>query len=49
MGRGKVNPHKAHHNHMLECKSPKQKRRLRKGATMSKADQNNVAQLIPYK
>ncbi|MGE5380248.1 MAG: 50S ribosomal protein L35 [Methylocystaceae bacterium] len=48
-GSGKVKRHKAYHSHLLECKSPKQKRHLRQGSTMSKADQKNIAQLIPYK
>lgn len=48
-GSGKVKRHKAYASHLLSSKSPKQKRRLRTGTTMSKADQKNVAQLIPYK
>ena len=41
-GNGKVKRHKAFRNHLMEAKSPKQKRNLRKSTTLSKADEKRV-------
>ena len=41
-GTGKVKRHKAFRNHLLEHKSPKQKRNLRKSTTLSKSDEKRV-------
>lgn len=48
-GTGKVVRHHAFTSHLLEGKSAKQKRKLRKAAVMSKGDQKRIAQLITYK
>ena len=34
--------------HKLEGKSPKRRRRLRKGQLVAKADQPNMQRLVPY-
>ena len=34
--------------HKLEGKSPKRRRRLRKGQLVAKADQPNMKRLVPY-
>ena len=47
-GTGKIRRNKAYHRHILTTKSPKQKRNLRKGGLMSKADTPGVRLLIPY-
>jgi large subunit ribosomal protein L35 len=41
-GNGKVKRHKAFRSHLMEAKSPKQKRNLRKSTTLSKADEKRV-------
>ncbi|MGE5396511.1 MAG: 50S ribosomal protein L35 [Chitinophagales bacterium] len=46
---GGIKRSNAYHSHLLECKSPKRKRNLRKGSYVSKADAAKVARLIPYK
>jgi len=47
-GSGKVRRHHAFTSHILESKSPKRKRNLRKGAIMSKGDQKRIEQMITY-
>ena len=47
-GTGKIRRNKAYHRHILTSKSPKQKRNLRKGGLLSKADAPGVRLLIPY-
>lgn len=46
---GKVKCAQAYKSHILNKKSTKRKRNLRKGAYISPADQQNVRVLIPYK
>jgi large subunit ribosomal protein L35 len=41
-GTGKVKRHKAYRNHLLEKKSPKQKRNLRKSTTVHSTDEKRV-------
>ncbi|TCS96707.1 50S ribosomal protein L35 [Hazenella coriacea] len=47
-GTGKVKRQHAFTNHILEKKSAKRKRNLRKGAIMAKGDQTRIKQLITY-
>lgn len=44
---GKIKRSKAFTSHILEKKSPKRKRQLRKATLISKADQKRVAKLLP--
>ena len=46
---GKVKRAKAYKSHILNKKSSKRKRNLRKGTYISAAEQKNVRVLIPYK
>ena len=46
---GKIKRFHAFTSHILEKKSPKRKRNLRKSAIMCKADAQRVIKLIPYK
>lgn len=46
---GKVKRAKAYKSHILNKKSPKRKRNLRKGTYISVAEENNIRNLIPYK
>lgn len=46
---GKVKRAKAYKSHILNKKSSKRKRNLRKGTFISPAEQKNVRVLIPYK
>ncbi|MBC5649301.1 50S ribosomal protein L35 [Christensenella tenuis] len=46
---GKVKRAKAYKSHILNKKSSKRKRNLRKGTYISTAEQKNVKVLIPYK
>ena len=46
---GRVKRAKAYKSHILNKKSTKRKRNLRKGAYISPAEQKNVRVLIPYK
>ena len=48
-GSGKITRQRAHHSHILEKKSPKRKRSLRKGAIVSAADENRVKQMLKLK
>jgi len=47
-GTGKIKRNKAYKSHILEKKSPKRKRNLRKSAIMAAGDSKRVAKLIPY-
>ena len=47
-GTGKLVRHKAFSSHILETKSPKRKRNLRKAAVSSSADQNRLRKILPY-
>lgn len=46
---GKIKRSQAFTSHILEKKSPKRKRNLRKSAIMFKGDAQRVIKLIPYK
>ena len=48
-GSGKIKRNHAFTSHILEKKSPKRKRNLRKNAVMFKGDAKRVQHLIPYK
>ncbi|SMB95985.1 LSU ribosomal protein L35P [Desulfonispora thiosulfatigenes DSM 11270] len=48
-GTGKIKRNKAFKSHILEKKSTKRKRKLRKSAIMFKGDAKRIQQLIPYK
>lgn len=48
-GSGKVKRNRAFTSHLLEGKSPKRKRQLRKGLVMAKGDEKRIRQLIAYK
>lgn len=47
-GSGKVKRAKAYKSHILEKKSPKRKRNLRKAAIASNADMKRIAKMLPY-
>lgn len=47
-GSGKVKRVKAFKSHILEKKSPKRKRNLRKAAMASNADMKRIAKMLPY-
>lgn len=46
---GRIKRSKAYKSHILNKKSAKRKRNLRKGTFVSAAEQKNVKMLIPYK
>ncbi len=46
---GLIKRAKAYKSHILNKKSTKRKRNLRKGTYISAAEQKNVRELIPYK
>ena len=48
-GSGTIKRNHAFTSHILEKKSPKRKRNLRKSAIMFEGDAKRVAKLIPYK
>ena len=48
-GSGKIKRNHAFTRHILEKKSPKRKRNLRKSAIMFEGDAKRVTKLIPYK
>ena len=48
-GSGKVKRAKAYKSHILNKKSSKRKRNLRKGTYICAAEQRNIKVLIPYK
>jgi large subunit ribosomal protein L35 len=45
---GKLKRHRGWKSHLLEAKSPKRRRRLRKGALISAADAPGFKVLVPY-
>ena len=47
-GTGKLCRHKAFTSHILETKSPKRKRNLRKSAVATSADQRRIKEMLPY-
>ena len=47
-GTGKLRRRRAFLNHLLEKKSPKRKRHLRKPQMISEADQPRLKRLVPY-
>lgn len=47
-GSGKLRRHHAYTSHLLESKSQKRKRHLRKGALVSKGDQKRIEQMLTY-
>ena len=47
-GTGKIKRAYAYKSHMLECKSPKRKRNLRKSAVLTSADFKKTKKLLPY-
>ena len=47
-GTGKIVRHHAFTSHILEKKSPKRKRALRKGTVMHKTDAKRIARLVAY-
>lgn len=46
---GKVKRSKAYKSHILNKKSTKRKRNLRKGTYIAASEEKNIKQLIPYK
>jgi len=44
---GKIKRNRAYLRHILSCKSPTQKRRLRQGTTVAAADVKQVRRLLP--
>lgn len=46
-GSGKIKRKKAFKSHILEKKSPKRRRNLRKSTLVSKADKKKIERLIP--
>ncbi|OEF98086.1 50S ribosomal protein L35 [Vulcanibacillus modesticaldus] len=47
-GSGKLRRHHAYTSHLLEGKTPKRKRNLRKGSLVSKGDQKRIEQMVTY-
>lgn len=47
-GSGKLVRHKAFTSHILNKKSSKRKRNLRKAATLSSADYKRILKVLPY-
>lgn len=47
-GTGKFKRFHAYHSHLLEAKTPKRKRTLRKGTMVSDADQKKLQRMLPY-
>lgn len=48
-GTGKIKRFKAYKSHILNKKTPKRKRKLRKAAILHKSDYKRVSSLLPYK
>ncbi|RQD77244.1 MAG: 50S ribosomal protein L35 [Candidatus Syntrophonatronum acetioxidans] len=46
-GKGKVRRYKAYGSHLLEKKTPKRKRKLRKATLVSSADMKRINKLLP--
>lgn len=47
-GSGRFKRNKAYKSHILEKKTPKRTRNLRKAALVSKSDTNRVKRMLPY-
>jgi len=47
-GSGKLRRHHAYTSHLLEGKSSKRKRKLRKGNLISSGDQKRISQMVTY-
>jgi len=47
-GTGEFKRAKSFHSHILESKSPKRKRNLRKAGLVSKSDHERVRKMLPY-
>lgn len=47
-GSGEFKRNKAYHSHILEKKSPKRKRNMRKAALVVAADYQRVKDMLPY-
>ncbi|MBQ9442617.1 MAG: 50S ribosomal protein L35 [Selenomonadaceae bacterium] len=47
-GSGEFKRYKAYKSHILEKKTPKRKRNLRKAALASAADRSRVKKMLPY-
>lgn len=47
-GSGKLRRHHAYTSHLLEGKTSKRKRKLRKGNLVSSGDQKRIKQLVTY-
>lgn len=47
-GTGKIKRNKAYKSHILESKSPKRKRNLRKSGLVDKTDSYRVKSMLPY-
>ena len=47
-GSGEIKRNKAFKSHILEKKSPKRKRNLRKAALASEADYSRIKSMLPY-
>lgn len=47
-GTGEFKRAKSFHSHILESKSPKRKRNLRKAGLVSKSDHERVSKMLPY-
>ena len=45
---GKIKRSNAYKSHLLEGKSPKRKRNLRKAAIVSTADEKKIRRMLPY-
>lgn len=46
-GSGKIKRHQSSKGHLLTVKTKKRKRKLRRVATVDKADQKNIEKLLP--
>ncbi|KIX11438.1 50S ribosomal protein L35 [Dethiosulfatarculus sandiegensis] len=46
-GKGKLKRNKAYASHLLNCKSPKQKRNLRKSAIVDATNSKGLRRLLP--
>lgn len=47
-GSGKLRRHHAYTSHLLEGKTSKRKRKLRKGNIVSSGDQKRISQMVTY-
>ena len=47
-GSGKLKRNHAFTSHILETKTPKRKRKLRKSATLTSADYQRIKECLPY-